>query len=59
MIEVTFEHEKTTPGTVRFKEVPDEDHADRGAIGTLYILKKDVEKIGNPNRITVKIEAAS
>lgn len=50
-----FKKEKETPNTVRFQEVPDEDHGDRPMIGTLYVLKKDVKAIGNPEELLITI----
>ena len=47
-IELTFEREKETPNTTRFKErVPD---GDRPKVGTLYIQKPNATKVA-----TVKV----
>jgi hypothetical protein len=54
---VNLVFEKETPGTVRFKEIADEDHQDRAAIQTQYILKKDYVKLGSPKALRVTIEA--
>ena len=52
---IEFVKEKETAGTWRFKEVPDEDHQDRPAMGALYILKKDIKALGSPERVLVTI----
>jgi hypothetical protein len=52
VIELT--REKETPGTVRFQEQdPDEDPK----VGTLYVKKAASQRLGNPTRIRVTIEA--
>lgn len=51
---VTFTREKETPGTVRFKE--DGDPADH-KVGTLYLKKKAAADLGDPESLTVTIEA--
>ena len=55
-IELTFEVEKVTPGTKRFKEVT--EPGERGVVGSIYVLKADLEKIGDPERIKVVIDKA-
>ena len=54
-IAVEFVKEKDTKNTTKYEEVLGD--RDRGAVGSLYVLKKDLEKIGSPDRITVKITA--
>ena len=48
-----LEKDKTTPGTVRFKETGDVDRP-----FTIYLAKDKVEELGNPTALTVTIEAA-
>ena len=50
---VELDYEKDTKRTQRF-ESPDED----AAVGQLYITKEGLEKLGNPRRVRVTIEAA-
>jgi hypothetical protein len=50
-VSVTFEREKETPGTVRFKE-----QADEPQIGTLYVKKVTDKKLGSPKRVKVRVE---
>jgi hypothetical protein len=53
-IQAVFEKEKVTPGTIRFKEVT--APGARGVVGSIYVLKSELEKIGNPDRINVTIK---
>jgi hypothetical protein len=55
-IQVTMHQEKTTPGTIRYAE----DHPDTEPpkSGTLYIKKHAAAQLGNPQKITVTVEAA-
>jgi hypothetical protein len=48
--------DKETPGTWRFKEDEPPDGS-RPAIGTLYITKKALTKMGNTKTILVTVEA--
>ena len=50
---IEFTKEKDTPGTIRYKEVG--EAGVRPTIGSLYIIKSEVEKIGSPNRLIVTI----
>jgi hypothetical protein len=53
-MKVKFTREKETPGTVRFKEEGDPaDHK----VGSLYLKKKAAADLGNPETVTVTIEA--
>lgn len=54
-VTVTFEKEKDTKNTTRYKEVNDTDKRD--VVGTLYVLKTAVEKLGSPEKISVTISA--
>ena len=54
-IVVEFIKERDTKNTVKFEAVVG-DGRDRGAVGSLYVLKKDLEKIGSPQKIRVTIE---
>ena len=56
MIELTFEKDKETSGTNRFKEIT--EPGVRGTVGSIYVLKEDLTKIGNPTRIKVTIDKA-
>ncbi len=50
MITLTLHKDKTTPGTVRFKEVS-EDHP-----VALYLTKERMKALGDPETIKVIIE---
>jgi len=52
MLELILHKDKTTPGTVRFKEVGDVDRP-----LTIYIEKDRVKELGDPESIKVTIEA--
>lgn len=52
-IKVEFERERETKGTVRFKEVEEENPV----VGTLYVKKAADAKLGNPEALTVTISA--
>ena len=51
-MQLTLTKDKVTPGTVRFKE-DSEDHPI-----TIYLTKDRVAELGNPETLTVTIEAA-
>lgn len=51
-----FAMEKDTPNAKRFKQDENEDGS-RVSIGSFYILKKDLVKMGNTSRIRVTVEA--
>lgn len=51
-LNVQFTKEKETKNAVRFKEVTDRE---RGVVGTIYVLKTDLESLGNPDEIIVTI----
>ena len=51
-MEVTLEKDKTTPGTVRYKETGDVDRP-----LTIYLGKDRVKELGNPDTIKVTINA--
>lgn len=55
MAEITmdFVEERATTKTIRFQEVKKDDN--QVNIGTLYVQKKTLEKLGNPKAITVTI----
>lgn len=55
-INLVFSKEKDTKNAVRFAENV-EAGRERGVVGNVYVLKTDLEKIGNPNTIKVTIEA--
>lgn len=56
-IELLFEKEKDTPGTRKFKEMTKPDV--RGTVGSIYVLKSELSKIGDPNAIKVTIEGVN
>jgi hypothetical protein len=56
VLEVHFAREKDTKNAVRFQEVVAEGR-ERGVVGTIYVLKTDLEKLGNPSKIVVNISA--
>ena len=51
MLTLTLKRDKSTPGTVRFKEQTD----DRPL--TIYLSKERVKELGDPEAIKVTIEA--
>lgn len=53
---IEFTKEKETKNAVRFKEVL-EAGVDRGIVGSIYVLKSNLEDLGNPERIAVTITA--
>lgn len=55
-INVSFETEKETKNAIRFTEVL-EDGRERGIVGSLYVLKSELEELGNPSNIIVTITA--
>ncbi len=55
-IQVEFTKEKETKNAVRFQEVL-EPPRERGVVGSIYVLKADLESIGNPSKIVVNITA--
>lgn len=52
---LSFEFEKETPGTARFKE---QNEPDNIVVGTLYIKKAQYEAMGKPSSLTVNIAVA-
>lgn len=56
-LEVTFAKEKETKNAVRFQEVVAEGR-ERGVVGSIYVLKTDLEQLGNPAKLVVSIDAA-
>lgn len=54
MIRATFTREKETASTYRYKE-----DATLPVIGTIYIKKPELEKMGNPDHIVVIVEAVT
>lgn len=54
-IVLVFNHEKSTPGTHRFKEVEPEDGG-RPVVGTIYVTKKAIGDKA-PSRISVEIQS--
>ncbi|KXG75512.1 hypothetical protein AN618_18850 [Fervidicola ferrireducens] len=54
-LEAVFEYEKETKNTVRFAEVIGENPA---IVGTIYIQKFALNKLGNPKKIKITIEKA-
>lgn len=53
VISVTMLKAKETKGTWQFKEI---EGGNESLIGTLYVPKTTLEKLGNPDKITVKVE---
>jgi len=53
---ITFETEKETKNTIRYSEVP--ANGEPPKVGTLYLQKWAVQKLGNPKRITVEVAAS-
>ena len=54
-ITAEFMREKETKNTIRFQEAENEEGLP-AAIGTLYIQKYVVKKLGNPEKLLVTIE---
>jgi len=54
-LECYFETDRDTPGTRKFKEIPQEEG--RPPVGSLYITKDALEKLGMPGKIKITIEA--
>jgi len=52
-IELTFEQERPTKSTFRYQEVVESEMV----VGTLYIQKAAVAKLGNPSKVKVVITA--
>ena len=52
-MQLTLKKDKTTPGTVRFRETGD---AERPLV--IYLLKDQVKELGDPESITVDIQKA-
>ena len=52
--EIIFNTERTTKNTIRFQEEPQSGEA---IIGTLYVQKSFLAKLGNPRKLKVTIEA--
>lgn len=55
VLEAVFEYERETKNTVRFTEKIGENPA---IVGTIYIQKYALNKLGNPKKIKVTIEKA-
>lgn len=55
MIELTFKPKKETDNTVAFAEVLPRGRK-RGVVGTLYVLKDELAKMGNPSELTITIK---
>lgn len=51
---VLFRKDRETKNTVKFEEVVASGR-ERGVVGSIYILKSDLEKIGSPIEIMVTI----
>ena len=56
MLELSFQRERETKNTVRYEEqVTDAPPV----VGTLYLQKYALNRLGNPDRLRVTIEAAA
>ena len=53
-IEVSFSRKKETPNAVQFQEIVAPGRQ-RGVCGSIYVLKSDLETLGNPDKITITI----
>ena len=53
---ITFETEKETKNTIRYSEVP--ANGEPPKVGTLYLQKWAVQKLGSPDKIKVTVEAS-
>jgi len=55
MLELSFERERETKNTVRYEEqVTDEPPV----VGTLYLQKYALNRLGNPDRLRVTVDVA-
>ena len=54
-IKVRFDFEKETKNTRKFEELPEPGQAPM--IGTLYVQKHILQRLGDPTGLTVTIEA--
>ena len=54
MLEITFDKERETKNTVRFEERGGEDPQ---IVGTLYLQKWALRRLGDPSVLRVRIEA--
>ena len=54
-ITIEFIEDRETKNAIRFQE--ELGDRDRGVIGTLYVLKSELEKLGNPSKLVVTITA--
>lgn len=55
VLATTFRFERETKNTVRFEEIENDEAP---VIGSLYLQKHAHKRIGSPQKITVRIEAA-
>jgi len=55
MLEITFDKERETKNTVRFEERGGDDPQ---IVGTLYLQKWALRRLGDPSVLRVRIEAA-
>lgn len=53
-ISILFTQEKETKNAVRFQEVLEEGR-ERGIVGSIYVLKSELEGLGDPTQIAVTI----
>ncbi len=51
---VRFERERETKNTVRYQELAD---AGEAVIGTLYVRKTELSRLGDPHELTVVVRA--
>ncbi len=55
-IEVEFRRERETKNTIRFEEVESES-GDPPVIGSLYLQKWAVKRLGDPQKLKVTVDA--
>ena len=53
-MKLTLAKDKTTPGTIRFREVDNDDHPI-----SIYLTKERCKELNDPETITVEIEKES
>lgn len=56
-LKVTFRWAKDTKNAKQFQEVVAEGR-ERGVVGSIYVLKSDLDAIGNPHELEVTIKPA-
>ena len=56
-ITIRLRKERETKNTIRFEEMENEE-GNPPLVGTLYVQKWALKRLGNPERLTLRLEAA-